>query len=120
MRARPARPARCLALSACLVAAGCGSSSGSGSVLSLVAVHAWDGGADAGCIVSTTGARVQCSETYAIRGNPHACSGFDEAGAGDTATCKLVCMSGLTCSLAGLSDGTNVVGCNATCASPEH
>jgi len=99
----------------------CGTSSGgTGTSLAIVAVHPWDGGAEAGCSIGSGGVKVGCATIYPITGNPSACAGFDEAGAGITATCQAVCMSGLTCQLAGLSDGENVVDCTATCASPEH
>ena len=102
------------------LAAGCGSSGTGSNGLSLEAVHPWDGGADAGCVISSTGIRVTCATAYRIQGDPYACPGFDPSGAGTTSACSAACMSGLSCTLAGLSDGTNAVDCQAGCASPEH
>ena len=98
----------------------CSSSSGGATGLTLVPLPAWDGGADAACTISTSGERVQCDTVYRITGDPHQCPGFDATGAGTTAECQAACMSGLVCSLSGVSDGTSAVACSAACASPEH
>ncbi|HTQ42926.1 MAG TPA: hypothetical protein VMI75_09255 [Polyangiaceae bacterium] len=105
-----------------LLVAGCSSSSGpSGPTLSFTSVHAWDGGADAGCTIGTGVTHVGCSTAYSVSGNPYACQGFDDAGVGSANTCKVVCGSAaLVCSIAGLSNGTNAVDCQSNCASPEH
>jgi len=105
-----------------LLAAGCSSSSAaSGPTLSFTPVHPWDGGADASCTVGTGNTHVGCATAYPLAGNPYACQGFDDAGAGSADTCKVVCGSAaLVCSLAGLSDGTNAVDCQSNCGSPEH
>jgi hypothetical protein len=102
------------------LAMGCSSSSDGSNGLSFVALHPWDGGAEAGCAISASGVRVTCATAYRITGNPAVCAGFDDMGAGSTAACQAACMSGLACTLAGLSDGTNAVDCQAGCASPEH
>lgn len=106
-------------LSLLALAAACSSPSGTGSMLTFTTLNPWDGGVDAGCSIGTTGTRVGCATAYSITGNPLACTGFD-GGSGTTDTCKVVCNSGLVCSLAGLSDGTNAVDCSANCASPEY
>jgi hypothetical protein len=76
------------------LAAGCGSSGTGSNGLSLEAVHPWDGGADAGCVISSTGIRVTCATAYRIQGDPYACPGFDPSGAGTTSACSAACMSG--------------------------
>ncbi len=111
---------RTLGLVFAAFAGGCGTSSTGANGLSFVPLHAWDGGAEAGCAISPSGVHVSCSVAHRIDGNPSACSGFDASGAGSTAACSAACMSGLTRKLAGLSDGTNAVDCQASCASPEH
>jgi hypothetical protein len=98
----------------------CSSSSGGATPLTLVALPEYDGGADAGCSITGESVRVQCDTVYRITGDPHQCPGFDSNGNGTTAECQAVCMSGLVCSLSGISDGTSAVACSAGCASPEH
>jgi hypothetical protein len=100
---------------------GCGGSgSPSAATFTLVPLPAWDGGADAGCTVASTGSRVGCATAYEISGDPLSCAGFNGSGVGSTTVCQTICKSGLTCNLSGLSDGTDVVACQATCGSPEH
>jgi hypothetical protein len=116
----PGLPAFVAFLFAALLA-GCSSESGpSGPSLSFTALNPSDAGADAGCAITGGGTRVGCATAYRITGDPYACAGFDDAGAGSSTTCQVVCNTGLVCSLAGLSDGTNAVDCSANCASPEH
>ena len=98
---------------------GCGSSGPSGPTLAVTSLNPWDGGADAGCTITPGSTRSGCAVVFPITGDPYACPGFDDGGAGSAATCQAVC-SGPVCSLAGLSDGTNVVDCQSACASPEH
>jgi hypothetical protein len=107
------------AIGASLCAA-CGSSSAGATPLTLVALPEYDGGADAGCSISGESVRVQCDSVYRITGDPRECPGFDSNGSGTTAECQAVCMSGLVCTLSGISDGTSAVACAAGCASPEH
>jgi hypothetical protein len=107
------------ALGSCLLvlAGGCGSSSG--PTLTFTSLNPWDGGADSGCTIGASSTRVGCAAAYAVTGDPYACAGFDDGGSGSLSACQAVC-GGLVCSLAGLSNGTNVVDCQADCASPEH
>ena len=102
------------------LAAACGPPPDRAPGLTLVALPPWDGGAEAGCAIGTSGARVQCTTAYRITGDPFACPGFDDSGAGTTAACETACRSGLVCSLSGISDGTSAVACQSDCASPEH
>lgn len=103
------------------VAAACGSGPHADSLApSFVTLPPWDGGADAGCTIETNGTAIQCATAYRISGDPYACPGFDDAGAGSTTTCQAICQSGLVCNLSGLSDGTSAVDCQSGCASREH
>lgn len=113
-------PVCVIGLALIALATACGNQAATGPTQSFVPLFPWDGGADAGCSIGTTGERVGCATAYVVSGNPYACAGFDDGGAGSTETCKAACMSGLVCNLSGLSDGTNVVDCTANCASPEH
>jgi hypothetical protein len=108
-----------LGLSLLTLATACSSSTGTGPGLTFTGLNPWDGGADAGCSIGTSGTRIGCATAYRIEGNPVECPGFDSGVTGSADTCKVVCNSGLVCALAGLSDGTNAVDCSANCASPE-
>ena len=114
------RALRTVVGAALAVSLGCGGGGPHSGGLSLVPLPKWDGGADAGCTVASDGTKVGCATAYRISGDPLACSGFDSTGNGSTARCQTICKSGLTCNLSGLSDGTDVVACQATCGSPEH
>ena len=100
---KPPCPACCvieLAMVALAAASG-GAPQEHSPALSFVPLPPWDGGADAGCTIETSGSVIQCATAYRISGDPSACPGFDDAGAGSTARCQAACQSGLVCILVG-------------------
>jgi hypothetical protein len=101
----------CLVALPLVVVLGCGSDGP--DPLTLVPLPAWDGGADAGCVIGRSAVTVQCAPAYRISGDPEACPGFD-AGVGASSACEMVCTSRV-CNLSGLSDGTSAVVCEADC-----